>query len=334
MNTVNLALTPVVSILWLAGCALQPQDDPVDDGGLDQTPQAIAGAPSASEHALDGRAAVAAEVKALGGHAISPASLVSSWFSGSVAAGATQHWSWNNVSLTAAYKVGLVPTGASTTALCQFQVTRTWDVQQSTGEREFHFTIKNTSDITCGATILLAVQQRTGTWKTGGIDIGTSREYQWNNANPRTAAYVVGVSPSGATSSSPCEIEVTRSWYLQQPSGEREFHFVLKNIGAIACQGDIQLAQTTDADSSWASGDLEVGTESTFWHNNPLDRVYVPGLSPTGASGTSACRLEMAQSTYAQFITADGTTGHNFNFTVANIGSLACGATVLLNYLN
>lgn len=335
MRTIHLALFPVVSVLWLGGCALQPGDDPVEDQDQDRASQVTADLPASPERALDGRAAVAAGIQAPGAAAISPASLASSWFSGSIAPGASQNWVWNNASVSGAYKVGLSPIGASTTAPCQFQVTRTWDVQQPGGEHEFRFTIKNTGTITCGTTVLLAFQPRTGTWETGGIDIGQSREYWWNHANPLTATYIAGVAPSGATSSSPCVIELTRSWYEQQPSGEREFHFLLKNIGDIACQGDIQLAQTTSADSSWPSGSIVPGAQKSWvWnHANPIDRVYVPGLSPTGGSGITPCVLEVTQSTYQQLI-SDGIAERRFFFTVKNSGSLTCAGTVLLNNVN
>ena len=55
--------------------------------------------------------------------------------------------------------MGLSPLGASTSSACQVEVTRAWDVQQYGGEREFHFNIKNTGAITCGANILLGSKQ-------------------------------------------------------------------------------------------------------------------------------------------------------------------------------
>jgi hypothetical protein len=153
---------------------------PVDERRLEEPSQENAN-PSADTSqdavpsvALDGRAAAAAE--GVRGMAVSPglAGLASSWYSGSVAPGATQHWYWNNSSLTGAYKVGLSPIGASTTGPCQFEVTRAWDVQQYGGEREFHFNIKNTGGITCGTNILLGWQERASTWATGGIEVGAS----------------------------------------------------------------------------------------------------------------------------------------------------------------
>jgi hypothetical protein len=56
-----------------------------------------------------------------------------------VAVGATQRWVWNNANTTYAFQVGLSPIGAATNNPCWFAVTRMWDIQQSGGEREFHF---------------------------------------------------------------------------------------------------------------------------------------------------------------------------------------------------
>lgn len=325
MKSINLVALAVFGTMSLMGCGVEG-DLPLDDSSTEPPSQAMS-------VALDGRAAAAAE--GVRGMAVSSMGLVSSWYSNSVAPGATQHWYWNNAGSTAAYKVGLSPTGASTSSPCQFEVTRSWDVQQYGGEREFHFYIKNTGTITCGTNILLGSQTRSNTWATGGLDVGASKSWTWNNANPLTASHVVGIVPSGATSGSPCELEVTNSWYTQQPTGEREFKFTVKNVGAIACQGDIQLATITNANSSWSTGSLSPGaSHSTTWNNaNPLDRVYAPGVSPTGATGASTCDLKVSRSYYQQKINTDGTAEREFIVTVQNVGSLTCSGTVLLNYL-
>jgi hypothetical protein len=318
---------------------MQPEDD--SDAPDVAATQDITGAPVTAENlrlagnALDGRAAAAAADNVIGASVIRPATAISSWFSGTVAPGATQHWFWNNSSLTAAYKVGLSPVGASTTSPCQFQVTRTWDVQQFGGEREFHFFLQNTGAIACGATVLLAAQDRTATWSTGGINPGASQTWTWNNANPLNGSYFVGMSPTGATSTNTCEIQVTRSWYTQLSTGERKFNFTLTNTGAIACQGDVQLALTTAADSSWSNGTVGAGASSSWvWNNaNPLTRTYVPGLSPTGATGSNTCQLEVTSTTYQQVIHTDGTAERKFFLTVKNVGTSTCSGTVLLNNL-
>jgi hypothetical protein len=339
MKTLNLAALAMFGTSVLSGCGMDPEDMPAEGSLLEEPAQAITNPAgdmvpeSALAEALDGRAAAAAE--GVRGMALTPGlqGLVSSWYSGSVAAGATQHWYWNNSSTTAAFTVGLSPTGASTTGPCKFEVIRTWDVQQYGGEREFHFYIKNTGSIACGTNILLSSQTRSSTWSTGGIEAGASKSWTWNNANPVTASHIVGVSPSGATSSNSCQLEVTRTWYVEQPLGEREFKFTVKNVGAIACQGDIQLAVITNAASSWSTGSMAAGTSKSWvWNNaNPLDRVYAPGLSPS--AGLTACQLEVTKSYYQQKINTDGTTEREYYLTVANVGSVTCSGTLLLNYL-
>jgi hypothetical protein len=330
MKTFNLAALAVFGTAVLTGCGVEPGEVPADESNLEKPSNTSQD--SVPLVALDGRAAAAAE--GVRDMAVSMG-LVSSWYSGSVAPGATQHWYWNNSSLTSAFTVGLSPTGASTASPCKFEVTRAWDVQQYGGEREFHFYIKNTGSITCGTNILVTSQTRSSTWETGGIDVGASKSWTWNNANPLTATHLVGVSPSGATSGNSCQLEVTRSWYAQQPSGEREFKFTVKNVGAIACQGDIQLAVITNANSSWSTGSMSPGTSKSWvWNNaSPLDRVYTPGLSPAGASGLTACQLEVTNSYYQQKINSDGTTEREYYLTVENVGSLTCSGTLLLNYL-
>ncbi|SEK24555.1 hypothetical protein SAMN05444354_10185 [Stigmatella aurantiaca] len=341
MKSLHFAALAVFGTAALTGCGVEPGEGQDDASGLDVPAQEFTSPfedtakDSVPSVALDGRAAAAAEgVQAM---ALNPSlrGLVSSWYSGSVPAGATQHWYWNNSSLTSAYSVGLSPTGASTTGGCRFEVTRTWDAQQYGGEREFHFALKNTGSIACGTNILLASRERTSNWATGGLAVGESRSWTWNNANPLTATYAVGLSPSGATSTNPCELEVTRSGYAQQPGGERKFNFTVKNVGAIACQGDVQLAAVTSANASWSTGSLSPGASGSWvWNNaNPLDRVYSLGLSPAGASGSTPCQLEVTQSSYQQLINADGTTERKFYFTVRNAGTLTCSGTVLLNYL-
>ncbi len=346
MRIIDIAKLPVLVTTLLAGCVMEPGEDGVDGIDEDLTSETEGSEPDASEPAasddaalparpLDGNAAAAAELRALDKGTVTPTSLTS-WYSGAIEPGVTKHWYWNNSSLTAAYQVGLSPIGASISSPCKLEVTRTWDVQKYGGEREFHFYVKNTGAITCGANILLDSTQRSSTWTTGGMEPGASKSWTWNNANPLSAAHFAGVSPSGATSANDCELEVTRAWYVQQPSGEREFKFTVKNVGDIACQGDIQLAQTTSSSSIWSTGAMSPGVSKSWtWNNaNPLDRIYVPGLSPGGASGLTACQLEVTQSYYQQKINTDGTPEREFHLTVKNVGSLACSGAVLLNYVN
>src|SRR5262249_6027925 len=149
------------------------------------------------------------------------------------------------------YKVGFAPSGSGTAGACRFQVMRFWDVQRPGGARELNFTIQNTGDISCGTNILLQHHAAAPSRSTGTISAGATRGWTWNNANPLNAAHFVNVSPTGATGTSTCEFEVTRTWYDQQPGGERELHFYVRNVGSIACAGTVLVATNANVQSSW-----------------------------------------------------------------------------------
>jgi hypothetical protein len=253
-----------------------------------------------------------------------------SWFSGTVAAGSTQSWVWNNANPSLAYVVALSPVGASTSAACQFETTRSWDVQQPSGEREFHFVIQNTGSIACGTNILLSWQSGDHTWSTGGIDAGASKSWTWNNANPLDAVYLPGLNPSGATGSASCQLEVTSYRYARLASGEREFRFTVQNVGSIACQGTVLLAQMSPG-NSFNTSTIGAGTTVTAqWNNAPTNLVFVPGLTPVVAS--PSCVLQIDRLWYRQRIKADGTATRELLFTIHNTGSVGCSATVQLAF--
>jgi hypothetical protein len=353
MKKYDIAIFAVLGGALLAGCGQQPGEVVEDDTersaqavirsegvGADHSPLQVAddhvpasgdGALSAGP-ALDGRATAAASGDAPTGGITGP---LAQWYTGLLPAGAQQHWIWNNAG-SGVYNVGFAPFEATTTTACQFQVIRSWGVQQPGGEREFHFVIQNTAGIACGTNVLLQSQVAASSWSTGTVSPGGTQGWTWNNANPLTAAHFVNVSPTGATGTSTCEFEVTRSWYGQQPGGERRFYFYLKNVGTIACGGTVLLATNVDANSSWATGTIPPGgAVAWFWNNaNPLDRVYVPGVSPLGATSTTSCELEMLPSFYVEMLNADHTTQRRYYIGVKNAGTISCSGTVLLNYLD
>jgi hypothetical protein len=339
----HLTTLPVLVTTLLAGCVAEPGDEQLDEAGGDPTSPADPGvdpasaSPDGAEFALslDGRAVAAAEAaaaSAIGSRPAGGTAGLATWYTGTVAAGATQSWHWNNAG-TSVYQVGLSPIGASTASPCTFEVTRTWDSQNNSGEREFHFQIKNTGSIACGANILLEGMARiNGAWSTGGIDVGASKSWTWNN-NSLTGAYFVNIAPSGATASSTCDLEITRTWYVRQPGGEKEFKFTAKNVGDIACQGDILVSWTDNNVSSWQTSTIGVGSTHTGgWNNaNPLTRVYVPGLTPS--SLVTPCTLEVTRQWYRQVINPTGAAEREFYFDIKNAGSLACTGEVRLNYM-
>lgn len=254
-----------------------------------------------------------------------------SWYSGTVAPGATQHRWWNNANpLSLVYVVGLSPTGASTTAACQFETTRTWYQQNHGGEREFHYTIKNVGTIACGTDIYLySMPDSAGAWNTGGVNPGQSVTKHWNNA-PSNAVYVAGTSPSGATSTSPCQFETTREWYVRQPGGEKEYWFTLTNVGSIACSAEVLLGVKTTSTSS-STGTLGPGaTAGSTWNNNPLTMAYMVGFTPAGQTSATPCQFELTRSWYAQVINSNGSVEKEFRQNFKNVGTITCTAAKLL----
>jgi hypothetical protein len=255
------------------------------------------------------------------------------WFSGTMAAGASSSWVWNNAGATRAYTVSLSPVGASTTTACQFEVTRSWDVQQASGEREFHWIIKNVGTIACGTNVMLSSIVAANTWQTGGINAGASKSMTWNHANPKDTVYLPGLNPSGATSTASCQLEVTRRSYVDKPDGEREFHFTVKNAGTIACQGTVLLAQR-DAGNGFNIGPIGTGNTGFYeWHNAPTNYIFIVGLTPNGATATTSCELEITRDWYVQQIKADGTFNREVHFNVKNTGStISCSAVAQLAF--
>ncbi|MEU1886454.1 hypothetical protein ABZ491_13390 [Micromonospora rifamycinica] len=256
------------------------------------------------------------------------ATLVASWYSGTLAAGATQNWQWNNNPAGAVYQVGLSPTGASTSQPCQFQVTRSWYTQLYSGERRFNWTIRNTGAIACGTQVMLSSLNSGATWALGGIAPGGSVTSVWNN-NPANVAYLPGIAPSGATSSTGCQLEVTSSWYSRQPNGERRFYFTVKNVGTITCAGNALLGSTSTS-TTWSAGTLAPSaTSGSVWNNaNPTTLVYLPGLNPAVAAGT--CQFGVTSSYYQQVVNSDGTVQRQYLAYYTNVGPVTCSATFLL----
>jgi hypothetical protein len=313
----------------------EAQEEPPAPTALPEASEPVAADLALLPAALDGRAAAAEEARKSGAP-IAALGLDSSWFSGTIAPGATKGWVWNNAPSTVAFQVGLSPIGASTTAPCKLEVARTFDSKNASGEREFYLYVKNTGTIACGGTVLLGSKTRFGSLAIGGLAPGASKNFLWNNANPTTASHIIGVDPSGATSADDCKMEVTRVWYTQQSSGERELRFTIKNIGVIACQGSANMALADAANSSWSTGVINAGDSKTVhWNNaNPLDRIYVPGLAPGGAPFFSPCTLEVTGSYYRQVINTTGSPEREFYFTIKNSGAINCFGTVLLNYVD
>ncbi len=277
-------------------------------------------APATSPVSLDARAAAAAAGSGIGTQ--------SSWFSGTLSPGASQSWLWNNASSTRSYKAGLSPVGATTSASCWVEVTKSSYAQKNSGELEFRFTIKNVGTISCGANILLSSTTNSAVGATGGLNPGASKSYTWNNA-VAGQSHLVGLVPSGATSTADCQFQVTRGYYARQSTGEREFRYTIQNVGSVTCQTGIRMAFIASS-TSFNTPTLAAGSSSTSWWNdaNPLTRVYAPGLQPSA----SGCQLEITRTYYSQRLNS-GVAEREFYLTVKNVGRVSCFGTVLLSSL-
>jgi hypothetical protein len=269
--------------------------------------------------------------------ALTPSSAsAANWYTGSIAPGSSKTFYWNNANpLNTSYVVGLDPVGATASNQCQVEVTRNWYQQKPGGEREFWFTIKNIGSITCGANILLRkLPAANGTWSSGALNPGQSQTSKWNNALYERA-YAIGFSPQGATSTTSCQFELTRTWsvMLFNATGpaEREVWFTYKNIGSIACSADIQVGYNDVTETLYHPGMALGSSRSSHWNNaNPLDRAYVLDTSTGFTTAGNSCAMEATRGWYVQKINTNGTTEREFHYTVKNVGTLVCPANVLL----
>jgi len=272
------------------------------------------------------------------GASAAPASVqddpIATVYSGTVAPGGVQHRWWNNANpLSATYVLGLAPVGATTSADCQFEVTRTWYTQNFGGEREFHYNIKNIGSISCATNIhIYSLPDIAGAWNTNGVAPGGSVTKHWNNASA-SSAYVAGLSPNGATATTPCQFEVTREWYAQQPGGEKEFWFTITNVGTIACTAEVLLSHNAAGSTSVTGPLAPGGTAGSNWNNNPTPIAYLVGFSPSGATATTPCLYELTRTYYSQTINSGGTSEREFRHYWRNAGSITCSAVKLLTWL-
>ncbi|WP_117211343.1 hypothetical protein [Allorhizocola rhizosphaerae] len=162
---------------------------------------------------------------------------------GGMAPGETQ-WHFFNVGWDTNWVAGLNPSGATSSADCKFQATRSWYVQPGSDLRQFWVEVKNVGSVTCQTDIRLGSTSVSRTFAISSTGPGGTRIGSWNNANPVTSAYLVGVAPQGSWPE-PCQFEVTRVVYQQRintdGSSERELRIYFKNVGAVTCSGRAEL---------------------------------------------------------------------------------------------
>jgi hypothetical protein len=291
----------------LAGLALCPPPATADASG-----------------ALDARAAAARDGGVTSAGATSGAGLQATWYSGTVAPGATQSWYWNNANpLEAAYQVGFNPVGATTGKACGFETINTIYQRMANGERKFFFTIKNIGSVACGTTVLLAASAGSYLGNTGTLTPGQSQTWSATFSG-FTSVQVPGVVP--AATGTPCQTEVLRSWNSYAEVGVREFHFTVRNVGSVACTANLYLG-SVPRDISWRTfTNFDVGeTYLTTWNNaNPLNAVYVPIAYPFALPFDTVCELEVVRSYYRQVINASGFPERRFTLEIHNVGQHSC----------
>ena len=245
-----------------------------------------------------------------------------------LAPGVSYSKSWIHIPAGNVYDVGLSPQGASTTAPCAFQVTRQWYTQVSAGTRTFYWTVKNVGTIACSTQMLLTARPTTASLGSYALDPGSSISKEWN-IDLAKPVYIAGASPSGATSSSNCSMEITRSWFGRTSAGSIHMFVVLKNVGSIACSSTIQFSSLARTSTVQTSSIAAGSTYSTVWNNiNPLDTARWSAMSP---SSTVNCKLELTKKVYAQRVWADGSgTKRELQFSVKNVGGVSCSGQILL----
>ncbi|MGV9978207.1 hypothetical protein ACWDUH_11065 [Micromonospora wenchangensis] len=168
--------------------------------------------------------------------AVTSTSLVST---GGVNPGGTQTHLWN-VPWNTIWVAGLNPSGATSSAACQFQVTRIWTVQPGSSLRQIWVEVKNVGTVTCQTDIRLGSTTIGSQFTIGTVGGGGTWSTTWNNANPVTSAYVIGPSPQGSAPTY-CQFEVTRVVYVQRinsdGSSQRQIAMWFKNLSTVSCGG-------------------------------------------------------------------------------------------------
>lgn len=226
----------------------------------------------------------------------------------------------------AVFDVSLLPIKPSgATGECIFRVNRTWYGQRPNGTRQFGFNLTNVGFIGCRTRVVVGATDVYRSWSTGQLQPGAERGWRWNNANPLSWAYLAGLAPHVASATSDCRMEVTRTWYMEQPGGEREFYLKVRNVGSTACTGDVLLARRPPVLRPSAS-QIAPGRSIKFNAriSDPLDpgSVVLAGLSPQGATTDQFCRMEVVDRRY--FDTFSTSPGKFIVITVQNTGNIPC----------
>jgi hypothetical protein len=175
-------------------------------------------------------------------------------------------------------------------------------------------------------TALTALAERVDEWASGTMHPGESKDFVMDVASP-AAAYQASLVPFGASTTTACRFELTHTWYAQRTGGAREFHIRITNVGSIPCATQVKVG-SVEPFRTWSTGALDPGASRNWtWNNaNPINSVYLVGLSPNGATPSTRCEFEVKRLRYVQYPGGERRLG----ISVRNRGAIACSADVQL----
>jgi len=235
--------------------------------------------------------------------------------SGPIAPGVSENHNWKVPDGQEAYQVSLSPYGALVGKPCQFEVTRLWYVQlkDNLGRRVW-WTVKNVGSQTCGTSMLLTGNPKHQSFTQSALDPGQTWNTVWNI---NSGVWSVGLSPTGATSTKDCAMEVTRTWQLTNAT-KRQLWMTLKNVGTIPCGTTVIMTRTT-ADVTQLTPPIAKSDTYTNALPNVSPTVgYWFGVPPVLMT---YCKLEVTRDFWEQRINSDLIAERRFHYWVKNLDS-------------
>lgn len=191
----------------------------------------------------------------------------------------------------AVFEANVIPSTTSTSKPCELEVARKWYRTREDGRRSFHVRVTNIGSIGCSGEIVAAGIDAFTTWSSGTLKPGASKRWTWNNANPRSSVYMVGLAPQ--STDKPCVLDVARLRFIRKSSGEREFSFVIRNNGDVSCSATVLLARRP-LDSQLPEYRIEANRVKMVG-KGPVTKqsVLVPSLLPQVTDSGEPCAIEI-----------------------------------------
>lgn len=253
------------------------------------------------------------------------------FYSGTVAAGDRQYWVWNNAGSGIAYHVGFSPAGASTTTPCQFELVDQWYEGLRTGERKYYFVIANVGSIDCGATIELSAVSASATRSTGGVNPGDTVTLSESYID-EDSVYLVGLVPSGATSTANCQFKVIKTWYDRERRGDvatpEYLVYTIQNVGSITCVATVEVGSSPTENVFSARTLAKNAQIGWVWNNaNPTSAVHLLGVQVSEIG----CEMQITRSWYQQVVNSNGTVQRRLQFRLKNVGTITCTGRAIMS---